>query len=302
MQGVLLMVAMCLSVIAQAVYAQTPAVAAILSHDTEPYRQVLQGVRQAFANQHLDVTLDVKVMDGEPDAAGFEVSDKTKAILTLGSRATDYAIKHYKNIPLCAGLVIDSVQLKAAPNATALVMTFPLETELEWLARFIGDNRTIAVLYDPNRNQAELQQLRQLASQKKQLLFELPVGDPAELTDALERMPNTVSAIWSFTEAGILNAQTAKPLLLYSFRNRVPLVGLSEQWTKAGALYALDRDYVDIGVQCGEKLLQVLNNKPIKQIPIESPRKVLYSINLKTVQHMKLDVPDGLLRGAHATY
>ena len=49
-----------------------------------------------------------------------------------------------------------------------------------------------------------------------------------------------------------MTPQTAEPILLSTLKNKIPLVGLSSSWVKAGALYALDRDYVDIGLQSGE--------------------------------------------------
>ncbi|MFO0732606.1 MAG: ABC transporter substrate binding protein [Nitrospiraceae bacterium] len=49
-----------------------------------------------------------------------------------------------------------------------------------------------------------------------------------------------------------MTPHTAEPILLSTFRNKIPLAGLSTSWVKAGALYALDRDYLDIGSQCGE--------------------------------------------------
>ncbi len=50
----------------------------------------------------------------------------------------------------------------------------------------------------------------------------------------------------------VFNPETAKSLLLFSFRHQIPLIGHRRRGSRPGALYALDRDYSDIGVQCAE--------------------------------------------------
>ncbi|GAB4259123.1 MAG: hypothetical protein Kow0065_09020 [Methylomicrobium sp.] len=280
-------------------------VTAILSHDAAPYRDVLQGVRQAFAAHRLDIALDVHVIEENVDKISVKeaaLSAKPQAVLSLGSLATEFAVSQLPELPLCAGLIVDRSVLGSPVKATASTLKFPLEIEMQWLKKFIGAGKTIAVLYDRNKNADDLIDLQHLARRDGLDIYPLPVDGSADLLDALKRLPQQTAAIWSFAESGLLNAQTAKHALLYSFRNRVPLIGLSSQWTKAGALYSLDRDYIDIGVQCGEKLLQILNGTPPERIPIEPPRKVLYSVNLKTLRHMKLEVPEYLIQGADEVF
>lgn len=67
-------------------------------------------------------------------------------------------------------------------------------------------------------------------------------------------------------------------------------------------MYALDRDYFDIGLQCGELAEQVLNGVNIRTLKPQPPRKVLYALNLKAINHMKLDLSDELLKGAHTVF
>jgi putative ABC transport system substrate-binding protein len=89
---------------------------------------------------------------------------------------------------------------------------------------------------------------------------------------------------------------------LFSFRNRMPFSGLSASWVKAGALYALDRDYEDLGAQCAEMALKVLDGKHAGSIPPARPRKVRYVLNLRTAEHLKLNLPSELVDGAAEVY
>lgn len=91
---------------------------------------------------------------------------------------------------------------------------------------------------------------------------------------------------------------TAQAVLLFSFRNDIPFVGLSAARVKAGAIYALDWDYEDVGKQCGELAPKILNGARAGGIAPVSPRKLTYALNLKTARHMRAQIPDSLVRGA----
>lgn len=125
-----------------------------------------------------------------------------------------------------------------------------------------------------------------------------PIETPREIPAALNHLANQVDVVWGLPDHVVLSPETAKPLLLFSLRNRIPFVGLSTSWAKAGALYALDRDYTDLGAQCGEVAMAILNGRPPESLSVASPRKVLYAINLQTARRMKITLPDHLVRGA----
>ena len=45
-----------------------------------------------------------------------------------------------------------------------------------------------------------------------------------------------------------------------------------------------------------------LQGVSLEKIPLSTPRKVLYALNLKTAQHMKLDLSPGVIEGAHKVF
>jgi putative ABC transport system substrate-binding protein len=71
---------------------------------------------------------------------------------------------------------------------------------------------------------------------------------------------------------------------------------------KAGALYALDRDYKDLGSQCGELAIKVLQGTKPSMLPIVPPRKTLYSLNQKTADHMKLEFSPLIMKNAQQIF
>ena len=113
---------------------------------------------------------------------------------------------------------------------------------------------------------------------------------------------NRADVLWGLADQVVLNPKTVQSILLFSLRNRIPFVGLSSTWVKAGALYALDRDYGDIGAQCGELAVKVLQGAPPASLSPAGPRKVVYAINMKTARLLKLEIQDSLVQGAQAVF
>ena len=71
---------------------------------------------------------------------------------------------------------------------------------------------------------------------------------------------------------------------------------------KAGAFYALDWDFTDLGMQCGEMALKVLQGTQINALPPGGPRKVVYAVNQKTARHMKIEIAETLVRSAREVF
>ncbi|MDH5701007.1 MAG: hypothetical protein OEZ41_13725, partial [Nitrospirota bacterium] len=145
-------------------------------------------------------------------------------------------------------------------------------------------------------------QARELTEAMGLTLYARQVESPRDLPDALDSLSRRADVVWGLTDSVALTPETAKGILLFSFRNRIPFVGLSTSWVKAGAVYALDRDYVDIGQQCGELAGKVLRDGKMQGLQPLPPRKVLYALNLKTVNHMKLDLSDEIIKGAQTVF
>ena len=59
---------------------------------------------------------------------------------------------------------------------------------------------------------------------------------------------------------------------------------------------ALSCNYAEIGKQAAEIANRVLDGESPEDIPIAVPRKVLFSINLRTADHIGLRVPDDVIK------
>jgi putative ABC transport system substrate-binding protein len=231
-------------------------------------------------------------------AARQEAGRRTELLFAVGTLAVQAARREAPSVPLVVAMILSADELKGAANATGVVLEVPLETELDWLRRLLPEQKNIGVLYGPAINPARISEALRLAAERGVRVHARRVETPRDLPAELEHLASQAEVLWGLADPMVLNQQTAQPLLLFSFRNRIPLVGLSRSWVKAGALYALERDFRDIGMQCGELAKRILQGAPAGSLPPQSPRKLGYIINLKTAQHMKIEFPAALVKGA----
>jgi putative tryptophan/tyrosine transport system substrate-binding protein len=281
-------------------------IAVLVSYQDAPFGEALKGFQGYLHTQGVQADYEVHALQGDASHASEAVQKIKKSgarlVFTLGSLATDAAIREIPDIPVIACLILRADTLKKAPNATGVALEFPLETQFSWLQRFLPDAGTIGVIYNPEENGKKIETASRIA---KSLSLKLEAREVRVLQDvpaALEVLSRKADVLWGVPDQLALSPQIAKYILLFSFRNGIPFIGPSSTWVKAGALYALDWDYADLGAQSGAMAQKVLGGTSPSAIPPASPRRVLYSVNLNTARQMKITIPDELIRGAQSRF
>lgn len=276
-------------------------VVVLSSQDGGAYDALIGGFRQHLAERSVGLWVDVYVVRHEAElrhALTDVNTTRAQVVLTLGSAVTDAAVRELHDIPIVASMILTAEELPRTGNTTGVLLEFPLETQFEWMRRILPDSTTVGVMFNPSENHTKVIAASRVAGTMGLTLVPREVATPRSLPDALQTLSRTVDVLWSVSDQIAMTPRTAEPILLAGFRNKIPLAGLSTSWVKAGALYALERDYTDIGRQCGELAVKLLNGAHAGSLAVVHPRKVNYALNLKTATVMNLDIPEEVVRNA----
>lgn len=288
------------------VHADPPRIGIMVSQEDAPFKEVITGFQQALNQQGGGATFDEYPLQGDATKAGPAVQEAkqkgTRLLLTVGTLATQATLQEATGIPIVAALAVSEEELRKAGNATGVLIDFGIDTQLQWMRKFLPDATLVGVPFNPKKTGTKVSGASQTAKQLGLQLVTREVETAAALREALEDFANNAKILWGITDQTLFSPQTAEAVLLFSFRNRIPFVAPSTSWVKAGALYALDRDYRDIGVQCGELAAKVLAGASVNSLPPVAPRKIVYGLNLKTANHMKLDIVQALIDGAQHVF
>jgi len=266
-------------------------ISVLVSQDAGPYLEALAGFKDTLEKQRVNAVYDIHPLHGKADLAGPEleqaIQTRPRLVFTLGSMASQAAVKQIPEIPLVAGMILNAEDLDQAPNATSVVLEFPAEMELRWLARLLPKEKRIGVLFNSPDNQGRLEEAARVAREMGLTLELRRLESPRDLPAALDSLAAQADVLWGIPDPMVLYPQTAQPILLFSLRTRIPFVGPSLTWVKAGA-------------QCGEKAIQILSGAPARSLPPAAPRKAIYSVNLKTARQLKVEIPRDLPAGAQS--
>jgi putative ABC transport system substrate-binding protein len=280
-------------------------IAVLVSSKDAPFEEALKGFQGLLDKAAVQADYEVHRLDGSVAKAGQAVQavkkGGVKLVLTLGSLATDAAVKEIPDIPIIACMVLRSDGLKKSPNVTGVGLEFPLEVQTSWLQVLLPTAKNVGVIYNAEENQKRIEAAGRIMQNMGLKLMAQEVRSPQDVAAALEGMKK-VDILWGVADAVAMTPHTAKNVLLFSIQNNIPLVGPAPTWVKAGALYALEWDYADVGAQAGDMAVKILKGAPPAMIPAASPRKVYYALNLKTAQQMNIKFSDQLLRGARHTF
>ena len=274
-------------------------VVVVLSSSERRYSDALEGVRAAFSAEEPSPPLRVHVLAGsagQDTLADVLVDASPRVVIALGTAALKAARAGAGDTPLVVGLSL-ATESAARKDAVVVSMEFPVRVQLEWLHRVLPKVRNVGVLYDPAANAERVALAEREASRLGLKLVRGEVKRPEDIPHALRILENQIDVLWGLSDATAISPATAKSLLVFSYRNRIPFVGLSDSWVKAGALYALDRDAADIGRQCGEQALALLRGTRFAAAS-QPPRTVLYSLNTRAASHMRTELSSALLQGA----
>jgi putative tryptophan/tyrosine transport system substrate-binding protein len=255
-------------------------------------RALLDGFRQRLGG--LGRRVDIRIVSGTERPAGPDPD----LVVALGSQAAAAASRAYTGVPMIGTLVARESTLPSGTNVTGVLLEFSAATEFEYMRRLLPSARRIGVVFSTEENARNLSRLRDVARNYNVELIARRVTSPAELPTALAALAGNVDAIWGVQDEVVVTPETARSILLFSLRNRVPFIGLSAQWVRAGAVYALDRDFTDLGVQTADMAARLLDGSSPRSVAPVRPRKAVYALNARSAQLMRVSFTPELVRGA----
>jgi putative ABC transport system substrate-binding protein len=297
----LLLALVIMTVPARVVADQSKTVLIVAASTEEPYKNAVAGFKQQLSLTQ-KVNYKEIVLALQPDAEKQLISAvkdyQPDLIYSVGGEPTEAAVQSTTSIPIIATMTLKNAAFSKVKNMTGVFLNYPLAIQFEWLKKFFPQQRKIAIFFNPAENGETVQEAKKIAKQNGLDLMSIPVHSPKELPLALDQLKNNVEILLAIPDGVAMSTKTAKEVLLASFRNMVPLVGLSDNWVKSGAFYSLSWDYSDLGKQCGIQADKLFNNTSIQQLPVEYPRKIAYSINTKIAEHMNMEISQTLLKNA----
>lgn len=291
---------------ATVVRAELPAdIAVILSAKAGAYEKATDGFRRFCEGRNMRI-VKVYNMKGDFDAGRQILSEiesqlKPDLVYVVGMWALELIVQQRPDLPVVYAMVLNppSIIGPDTTNITGASMNLPLDQSLRLFKQLSPKIHRIGTLF----TQAQTGYLIQDAKQAAQALeLELVAKEIHSSKDAIAALKSLqregVDALWVLPDKTVLDRNVVQQMLLASFRNKIPILGLSERQANMGTLLAFSFASIeDIGVQAGELAYRVLTEASAGEIPFTTIRRANLFVNLRAAKKLGIVIPQSMTQG-----
>lgn len=216
-----------------------------------------------------------------------------EVVVALGADAVHEALRLPPSIAVVYGLVVVPPKVGRA-NVTGVYMSPPVSEYVATVRHYLPSLSKISVVGSPAM-------LRSLLGGDYAQVYSYSVSSSSDLANTVNRLADAKSLLL-LPDSNLLTAPVMSSVYLFSFRNNIPVLGISEANVKQGSLFALVFDPKAVSRQIGEKVQTILNGVDAGELPASAPRRYNLYINSNTAQKMGVVIPDEMLKKARRIY
>jgi len=264
--------------------------------ESEASRELLAGFTHRLAR--VGRSPEVTIVPADKPSIEKALGAPAHLILALGSQATELAMGSRRGVPVISTMVARESSWPQTNAPATVVLEFTPEVEMLWMHRILPGVRRVGVMFSSEDNARLIERARQAADILGMEIIARRITDPRAIPSTLSSLTGSADVLWGIADDVVLTPETAKAVLLASLRNRVPFVGLSTSWVRSGAVYALDRDYRDLGEQVADVAVRILDGASTQSIRVQRPRLVRVALSERSANLMKLKFPAEISRNA----
>lgn len=272
----------------------------LMSQERDYYQACLEGLEETVADRQAEGALSTLVLPEGKDEPEFgkRVDERgPRVLVTLGTRATRWAVDHGRGLAVCFAMVpsqdalgLDKDGSRWPQNVTGVVLEVAPERQVDVLRRVLPDLGRIGILHS-DASDPDVSRIQALLDRQGLRCVLSRISSAKDLASGLSSLAGAVDLLLALPDPLVYNGVSARYVLLFSLQNRIPLVAFSANYVKGGALMGLYADPGDIGAQCGTVVKRILEGKPPSSIPVELPVKIRLGWNRKVAERLGFALP-----------
>jgi putative ABC transport system substrate-binding protein len=277
-------------------------VAVLMSAKVAEYEEALRGFRETTPHQVVATyDMDGDVDRGQKYLAEIETKVKPDLIFAIGNWALQVVVSRPTSVPVVYAMVLNPTSIVGTDgkNVTGASMNIPVEQPIRLLKQLGSQIKRIGVIYNRARTGSLVRRAQVVARDEGLELVTREISSAKDVVAALESFQDGIDALWIVPDETVLSQAVVQQLLLFSYRRKVPVLGLSDRHAQMGALFALSfASGEDIGRQAGELAQAILGGRAAAEVPFTNARKLNLTVNLKAAQKLGLEIPAAILSRA----
>lgn len=178
---------------------------------------------------------------------------------------------------------------RAGRPVSAVWLDQPIARQLDLLPLALPARHRVGVLLGPESKLFEAE-LQRAAAERNIELVVARVDGADQLPAAVQRVLEDADVLLALPDPQVFNGATIQNILTAAYRQRVPLVGFSPAYVKAGAMLSLYSTPVQVGAQAADIVRAVLAGRPLPAP--QGPRAFAVGINADVARSLGIAIEE----------
>lgn len=285
-------------------WAKTQRILIVSSGNSAAYTKVIDTLQATVASSaalsKAGTELQLSIFFLKSTSTDEELQRKLKGhdlLLTIGQRAMISATKINNSPPTLVTLIPEQsylrhrATLRKINKQTSAIFIDNLPNRQILLAKILlGDVQKLGILIGENPAHGK----KEIQSSIKKLGIKSHIETVKEKDSLIRKLSNVLNNSDTFLalpDAQIFNRDTAKHILLTTYRHRTPLIAYSASYVKAGALAAAYSTPQQIAEQAADTLIKIFSSKNGFPKQDSHPKHFEISINKNVAKSLGIPIP-----------
>lgn len=248
---------------------------------------------QTFTNafrQNLPENIQASVLERAENFSGN--NQQADLIVTLGFKAADWVIERTVT-PVLAVMIPSTkyVELLGKQTRTrqvsAIYIDQPLARQVDLLHAALPESRSIGMLYS-SESPVNLKKLQNELARYSLNLVAKHMQNEESLSSDLEDVLARSDVLLAVPDSKIYSSNNIRNILMSSYRQRIPLVGLSQAYVNAGALCAIFSTPEQFAAQAS--VMTILFAQTLHLPDPQSPKLYTIAVNQDVARSLSITI------------
>ena len=234
--------------------------------------------------------VDVRGAGAARDLTRSLEARETRVVVAVGSRALAELRARRTLLPVVATMVLRGAEPEGAGQ---IDLDVPLGAQLAAVRGLLPRASRAGIIRNPDRSRYSSEALESQGRKEGYTLVVADCDGPGHLLKVVGSLKGKVDFLLCFPDPDLYNAATIQPLVLAAIEYRLPIVGFSPAFVRAGAAVGVYPDYRALGRQAAEMALRLERGE--SGWGEEYPSRLQVAVNQRVTRLLGLDlrVPAG---------
>lgn len=230
-------------------------------------------------------------------------SGNYRLMVGIGTQASSFLKTNFPDVPLIYCLVVspEKFGLKG-DNVVGVPLNVPIREQFALLKTIFKKTKRLGVLYTQPANDGLIASARSAAEEESMTLVTSPISSSQDIQKAMTDLIGKCDALWIPPDPSLNSEEVIRYIGTTSLSRQLPCVGPNDRFVRAGAVFSLSVDAVEVGRAAGELANKILQGTPASKLSIPQLQKPKIILNLKAAALLNLNIPRNIQDAASKVY